>query len=31
MLDEKIELLIDGHKFANWFDLEVTLSVDTFD
>jgi len=28
---EKIELLINGKKFANWFDLEVTLSVDTFD
>jgi hypothetical protein len=31
MLDEKIELLINGKKFANWFDLEVTLSVDSFD
>lgn len=31
MLDEKIELVIAGKSFANWFDLEVTLSVDTFD
>lgn len=31
MLDEKIELLIAGKSFANWFDLEVTLCVDAFD
>jgi|SRR6478736_422104 len=31
MLDEKIELVIAGKKFANWLDLEVTLSVDKFD
>lgn len=31
MPDEKIELQIGGKSFANWFDLEVNLSVDTFD
>lgn len=31
MLAEKIELQIGGKSFANWFDLEVTLSVDSFD
>lgn len=31
MPDEKIELRISGKSFANWFDLEVTLSVDSFD
>lgn len=31
MPSEKIELKIAGKSFANWFDLEVTLSVDTFD
>ena len=28
---EKIELLIDGKQFAYWFDLEIKLSVDSFD
>jgi prophage tail gpP-like protein len=28
---ENLELLINGKKFANWYDREITLSVDTFD
>lgn len=31
MNNEKIELVIAGKKFANWYDLEVTLSLDRFD
>ncbi len=31
MLDEKIELVIAGKNFANWFDIDVTLSLDSFD
>ncbi len=31
MADEKIELLINNKQFSGWFDLEVKLSIDTFD
>lgn len=31
MQDEKIKLLIDGQEFGYWFDLEIKLSVDSFD
>ena len=30
-IDEKITILIDNQEFAHWNDVEVTLSMDSFD